>query len=208
MSDTFEPWFSPTFDKVRLTRLEKIGSFTEVISMVHSAIQSVAARWAPGTDPGLTDCWRPEFTLFVDGNSFDAFFNAPCGYRAQYATDSDLGLAANGHLIREIIERLLSAAAADAQMSQLPVRLSLQGASAKIWPMEDDLSFSKLRRDLAVPQWIRAADRGSDKAQMGLVAPEATTLEVKGAFLDPFENEVVHTSKIRRRHQIHELGFT
>jgi hypothetical protein len=43
---------------------------------------------------------------------------------------------------------------------------------------------------------------------MGLVAPQASTLEVKGAFLDKFRNEIVQTSKVRRRQQLHELGFS
>jgi hypothetical protein len=70
------------------------------------------------------------------------------------------------------------------------------------------LPFTHFTRDLAVPRWVSAADGGSEKARMGLVAPQASTLEVKGAFLDKFRNEVVETSKIRRRQQIHELGFS
>lgn len=208
MSDAFEPWFASAFDKARRTRLESFGSFADVIAKVVLAIRRVEARHKPGTDLGLTECWRPEFVLFVDENSFDGFFNSQCGYRAQYARDADLGLAANGRIIRELAGILLGAAALDAELSQLPVELSLEAASAKIWPQEDDLAFTHFTRDLAVPRWVRAADGGSEKARMGLVAPQASTLEVKGAFLDKFPNEVVQTSKIRRRQQLHELGFS
>jgi hypothetical protein len=148
------------------------------------------------------------FTLCIDGESFDAFFNAQCGYRAQYARDPDLGLAANGRLIRAIMATLFEQAALDPALAPLPVQRSLEAASAKIWPMEDDLTFSAFRRDLSVPKWVSAADRGSEDAKMGLVAPEASIVEVKGALLDKFANEVVPASKVRRRQQIHEHGFT
>jgi hypothetical protein len=68
---------------------------------------------------------------------------------AQFARDPGLGLAANGQLIREVMGKLLEAAAKDAELGALPVGQSLEAASAKIWPMEDDLTFTSLRRDLA-----------------------------------------------------------
>ena len=208
MSDAFEPWFCPTFDSVRRSRLERIGSFDEVIARLQSAIRRVASRKKPGQDEGLTECWQPVFTLFIDGESFDSFFNAQCGYRAQYARDADLGLAANGRLMHELMDRLLEQAASDSELAALPVQRSLEAASAKIWPMDDDLAFTHFRRDLCVPQWVRAADRGNEDAQMGLVAPEAAILEIKGALLDTYGHEVVPASKIQRRQQIHEHGFS
>jgi hypothetical protein len=40
-----------------------------------------------------------------------------------------------------------------------------------------------LVRDLAVPRWVSAADGGSEKARMGLVAPQASTLKSRVRFL-------------------------
>lgn len=148
MSDAFEPWFSPSFDNVRRSRLERIDSFDDVIARVQSAIRRIASRKKLGENGGLTDCWQPVFTLFIDRESFDAFFNAPCGYRAQYAWDADLGLAANSRLIGQLTDRLLEQAAVDSELTGSPVQLSLEAASAKIWPLEDDLEFTRFRRDL------------------------------------------------------------
>jgi hypothetical protein len=208
MTDSFAPWFAPTFDSKRRSQLERFESFTEVLAFAQSRLSRIEARKKPGCADGLTDCWQPVFILYVDASSFDAFYNGPYGYRAQYAIDPDVGLAANGQVIRTLTDALLAQAALTEDLVALPVRRSLEAASAKIWPLEDDLRFDRFRRDLAVPRWVEAAERGSELAQMGLVAPEATVLEVKGALLDSFANEVVPASKVRRRHQIHEMGFT
>jgi hypothetical protein len=208
MHDSFHPWFAPEFATARRWRLESFRSFGEVVAAVQASITRIEATKKPGNDDGLTDCWQPVFTLYIDRESFDAFYNAPCGYRAQYARDPDAGLAANGFLISKLAPVLLDEVKSNQDLAELPVRRSLEAASAKVWPLEDDLAFSRFERHLSVPRWVAAADGGSEKARMGLVAPEANLLEVKGGLLDAYKNERVPASKVRRRHHIHEFGFS
>jgi hypothetical protein len=85
---------------------------------------------------------------------------------------------------------------------------SLIAVSAKIWVDEDDFPFLHLTEDLAVTTWVAAAKAGHEKAGWGLCAPEGSTLEVKGAFLDPTGNEVVPRGKIDRRFEIAKYGFS
>lgn len=147
----------------------------------------------------------------VSSSTFDAFFNSRCGYRAQYLVDPECGQAANGIILAALREQLEAATerpTAPHEMESSAARASFRAVSAKIWLFEDEFDFGKPTEDLAVDTWKATAILGVKKAKWGLCAPRATTLEVKGAFLDPYGHEVVPADKIGRRFEIHTCGFS
>lgn len=203
--------FVPTFDNARRARLEEFDSFEKVLRRLFLKIEIVAAHLREGEELGPPDCWRPEAVLVVDGEAFDAFFNSPGGYRAQYLSNPDHGQAANGRLLRELEPRVTNEVlkhCGEKQLTREKVRNALLANSAKIWPDEDALDFTEATIDLAVDRWKQSCDWINAPKHAGLWAPEGTRLKVFGAFIDPWGNEVVSCKKIRRRFDVHECGFS
>lgn len=200
--------FAEHFPDERRARLESIRSFDEVVVFVARDMRSVVVSSCRGRDPGLTECVRPVFTVEVP-NSFDAFFNSPAGYRAQFLADADLGQAANSRLIHELLGELMNSIAGTAaeELSGIDIKSSLLAASAKVWVHEDDFPFQRLTCDLAVEPWLKASSQYL-KAKWGLCAPQHAKMQIKGAFIDPWGNEVVPKGKIKRRFEIHDYGFS
>jgi hypothetical protein len=92
--------FVPLCDSARRQRIEAFDTFDKVLQAVCAEIQIVAAWICEGTDLGPKNCWRPVVQLDVGRKTFDAFFNSPGGYRAQYLLSPEIGQAANGRLLR------------------------------------------------------------------------------------------------------------
>jgi hypothetical protein len=203
--------FVPDFDSARRERLEKFDTFDKVLQRLFLNVEVVAAHVCKGEELGPPDCWRPEAVLNVDNEAFDAFFNSPGGYRAQYLSDPDHGQAANGRLLRALEPSLTNEVVkrcGEKQLSREKVRNALLANSAKIWPDEEVLDFTEATIDLAVERWKQPCDWINAPKHAGLWAPEGTQLKVFGAFIDPWGNEVVSRRKIRRRFDIHECGFS
>ena len=147
----------------------------------------------------------------VDSEAFDAFFNSPGGYRAQYLYDPDQGQTANNHVLRELEPELTNAVikyCGERHPNREKVRHSLLANSAKIWPDEEALDFTEATIDLAIERWKQACDWINAPKDSGLWAPEGTRMKVFGAFIDPWGNEVVPRRKMHRRFDIHECGFS
>ncbi len=201
--------FCPGFPDSRRHELEAVTSFDEIIELMVRRIRDVEVTADPGRDLGLEGCLRPVLTFAAPG-TFDAFFNSAAGYRGQFWQDPDQGQAANGRLIRSLMEALLAAiAAADLpRLRSINLEASLRAASAKIWVNEEDFPLESPTRDLAVEPWASAAKRGVKDAKHGICAPANARISVFGAFLDSHGHERVHRDKIRRRFHIHEYGFS
>jgi len=202
--------FDANFDAARRARLEQTSNYEDVIERI--AADMTAVRWCItlGTAAGLEDCRRAEFTFDVCPETYDDFFNGPGGYRAQYLRDAEMGDAANRRLLSRVRERLLSLAGHDHgphEMYEGDLWQSLEGISAKVWIDENRFPFENPPRDLAVGLWLASARLNIREARWGLHAPRGKTLQIKGAFLDTWGNEVVPRTKIGRRYQIQALGF-
>lgn len=202
--------FVPKFDSTRRERLEQFNTFDKVMRIVSATTQVTGAWVYEGEDLGPSNCWRPVVSLNVTGEAFDAFFNSPGGYRAQYLDDPEHGQAANNRLLRLLEPRLTAAIVEECRESRLTrelLRKAFLANSAKIWPNEEELDPLALNIDLAVERWQQGCDCVVPK-DAGLWAPEGSSLKVFGAFIDPYGNEIVSRKKILRRFDIHECGFS
>jgi hypothetical protein len=198
------------FDSARRARLEQFDTFDKVLGIVTATAQITGAWVCEGEDLGQSNCWRPVVALNVTAEAFDAFFNSPGGYRAQYLIDPDDGQAGNNRLLRLLEPKLTNAVAQECGESRLTRELlkkTFLANSAKIWPNEDELNPTEATIDLAVERWQQGCDWVMPK-DAGLWAPEGSSLNVFGAFIDPYGNEIVSRKKILRRFDIHECGFS
>lgn len=200
--------FAPRFDRARREQLESISSFEDITETIYRQIYNILVKVDPGRDPGLVHCLRPIIVFDVEPDTFDAFFNSPVGYRAQFLADPCMGQAANCRLIHRLLPKFVNALTKASGLSKHQFELSLIALSSKIWVYEDEFPFSNVTEDLAVDVWVAEAKAGHQKAKWGLCAPTGSKLEVKGAFLDPAENEVVQNRKIGRRFEIAKYGFS
>lgn len=185
------------------------GSFEQVVRLVTEDARVVETRHKPGMAHGLRDCVQPIFILELPTTG-DILFNGPWGYRAQYWASAERGLAANAMLLGALKPKLLATVDSDAvpELAKIDVCASLRAASAKIWIQEILSLLVNPPRDLDVDRWVQEAEKGAELAQLGLFAPEVSRFEVKGALLDPYGNEVVPSSKIRRHHDIFHYGWS
>jgi hypothetical protein len=192
----------------RRTALASAGSFSALVERVVADAMNVRVRAEPGRAKGLTDCLQPLFTLDLPTTG-DALFNGPYGYRAQYWLAPELGLAANATLLAALTPTLLTAlgSCTDDDLSRIDVCAAISAVSAKLWIRESS-ALTTPTADLAVSRWAENASKGIELARLGLMAPEITKFEVKGALINPYGHEVVPAEKIRRHWQIHHYGFS
>jgi hypothetical protein len=152
--------FVDEFNNARRQRLEAVGSFGEIIERIEEEMTSVTIEIEPG-HPDLEGCLRPAYAFAVLPDTFDAFFNSPEGYRAQYLRGPVFGDAANRSLIDAISDRLLEIEPSPATQHEMAYggRVdSLKGYSAKVWIYEEGFQFDAPSWDLAVETWVLAAD--------------------------------------------------
>ena len=203
--------FMPNFDPARRKRLEAFDTFEKVVEAIGTNCEIREALVQEGTDLGPQGCWRPSVKIIVDHEIFDAFFNSPGGYRAQYLASPENGQAANGKLLA-YLEPQLSAAVlkqcGQSHLSQEWIQNSFLANSAKIWPDEEELNFIDATIDLQVDKWRKHCEWINAPSDAGLWAPIGTQLMAFGAFIDPWGNEVISRKKIRRRFDIHECGYS
>ena len=194
--------------EARRIALASAGSFPSLLEQVVADASNIRVRAESGRAKGLTHCIQPLFTLDLPKTG-DALFNGPFWYRAQYWLGPEQGLAANATVLAALASRLLGAleTCTDHNLSRIDVCAAIGAASAKIW-IRESLSLATPTADLNVGRWADNARKGVELARLGLMAPEITKFEVKGALIDPYGHEVVPADKIRRHHQIHHYGFS
>jgi hypothetical protein len=157
--------------------------------------------WESATASHLQGCHRASFKLSVSEETYDAFFNAPAGYRGQYALSEGAGEAANRRLLGSLTLKLLKAVKPDD--AHLPVVTSLGGSQAKIWIVETDVEeqLGDPKPSIDFGHW-----EFNEHDCQGLRAPVGTTLEVKGAWVtlngEVFENP----DKCNRSTNIYRIG--
>lgn len=196
--------FTDTVLSARATRLRSWLSFDDIVSqLLTSSIEGF--WWEPFLSAELKGCHRASFTMKVSSTTYDAFFNSPVGYRAQYASSPTNGEAANRKLIDALGPLLLRASEGQTQVEPSRLMASLRAFEAKIWIVETEVEdqLSDSRPAIAYPPWEFDCPDGQ-----GLRAPVGTMLEVKGGWLDSDGNECRNSRKVHRSLQIFKAGFS
>jgi len=92
MSDRWK--FVASFDRERAQRLVAFDTFEKVLGVVTASLDIIGGWVCPAADLGHDNCWRPTVSFAVSPGAFDAFFNSPGGYRAQFLSSPESGQAA------------------------------------------------------------------------------------------------------------------
>ena len=197
----------------RRQRLFAIKSFDEIIErIVHGNVDYFTAEpWQTYT--------RAFFRICVNEPDYDAFFNSPNGYRAQYCFSAENGEKQNRKLIDAVTPMCLEFYKGHAQR-EFPtekVLASLRGVDAKAWITESDIpDVDEIHINYG--PWVakaKAATKGSvaDQAaragaSVGILAPVGTHIEIKGGWLTLQGNEWRDPKKTFRAQEIRDYGFT
>jgi hypothetical protein len=133
--------FSEAVSATRRQALLSVKDFAAVIAGVCEG-SVVCFAVEPRQNPPCFGAHRATFRLRVAESVYDAFFNSPVGYRAQYRLAIERGERCNRELINALTPRCLAFADTKAP-SHFPPRLiaaSLAGKDAKVWITEADLA--------------------------------------------------------------------
>lgn len=205
MSSSVPLWqFGTSVEHQRTERLLHFASFDDVVWLLHDATITHFV-WESFTDKRLKGCNRATFLLRVSPNAYDAFFNSPVGYRAQYAMGTSTGEQANRQILSSLEQRLLAFALADGQQYKLLILGSLRASQAKIWIYEQEVEdqLGEQKAAILYQPWLKSSLDGA-----GLLAPIGQQLEVKGGWVNPQGNECVDPAKATRSQDIHDVGFS
>ena len=192
--------FTNEIEESRGARLLQISSFDEVIELFQDCTV-MPMWWEPATNTNLNGCNRVSFKLSVPEETYDAFFNAPAGYRGQYAISQSAGEEANRKLLNSLRCKLLNAIES-ADENRLVIS-SLEGSQAKIWIDEQELECQAENPNPSIEYefWKK-----HDPIGPGLMAPVGTTLEVKGAWVNTEGELVDNPDKSKRSYNIFSTG--
>jgi hypothetical protein len=210
--------FTPLVPRERRNRLLAIPSFDEVISRVTAGTVDYFNAEPRKIPPGL-GCSRGVFRIRVRQCDYDALFNSPVGYRAQYCVSVEHGSSQNRRLV-EALAPLCLAFAAGQESEDFPMTLvaaSLAGTDAKLWINDADVpNLDQIHIDY--PPWVakaQAAATGTPadqaargNATSGVLAPVSTHIELKGAWITPTGEEWRDPAKARRSEEIRDYGYT
>src|SRR6476620_1138078 len=160
---------------------------------------------------------RAFFKVHVGKRAYDAFFNSPVGYRAQYCLGIENGLRQNRRLIEALIPLCLRAIKENYDTVYLEKRLlrSLLSVEAKAWINDNDWPvLDEVHIDYG--PWVtkaknakigtRAERVARTSAEIGVLAPENAQIEIKGAWLTSDNHEWRDPSKAQRAEQIRDYG--
>jgi hypothetical protein len=210
--------FTSAVPEERQRFLLSIPHFAAVLEHVGKGVV-VSFAVEPRHNPPCEGAHRAVFRLRVAPAAYDAFFNSPVGYRAQYCISVENGERHNRELIDLLTRPCLDFAQrkAPSTFGDRLIRASLAGQQAKIWIDEADLNRLE-GAHISFPRWTTkaaAAAEGSwadmaarSKAESGILAPEGTHLEIKGAWILPDGAECRDPTKEHRSREIHDYGFS
>ena len=196
--------FADSVSSDRLATLEAYCDFSEIVSLIVTEAEIKKCGWEPGIADRLIGLHRASFRLGVSRTTYDAFFNSPSGYRAQFARDPSIGLQCN----RSIIDALQPTLRASWNVSTVPdstIMQSLSGEDAKIWIDETEIEdqWQLEEPDILYTPWQESDDLG-----VGNLAPIGNHLEVKGGWVDKCGNVVRDPFKANRAREIHDHGYS
>lgn len=162
---------------------------------------------------------RAFFRVRVTASDYDAFFNSPNGYRAQYCLSTENGAEQNRRLIQAITPMCLEYSKKHEQQDFLTEKIlvSLRGIDAKAWITESDLPDAD-EVHINYGPWVAKAEASKKggiadqaaraSALVGVLAPVGTHIEIKGAWLTRQGNEWRDPRKAFRDQEIRDYGFT
>jgi hypothetical protein len=173
----------------------------------------------PRENPPCIGTNRAAFRLQVRPEDYDAFFNSPVGYRAQYCITVEQGQRCNRQLIDALTPKCLVFAKGKepADFPESLVAASLAGNDAKVWIEEKALAGLEGTHIQYAPWLAKAAavSTGSfaemaerSKAEAGILAPFGTHLELKGAWIWRDGTDCPDPKKQSRGDEIHNYGFS
>lgn len=205
--------FTDCVPSERQQRLLSVRSFDEVIQVLQAG--TIASFAIEGRD----NVGRVFFLLSVTEQAYDAFFNSPNGYRAQYCLGDGYGSEQNKRLMRSLSQVCLAYSEKWPQQT-FPYRrvvASLNGVGAKVWITESDIpNVDEVH--INYEPWVQkarcastgtTADRAARaSAGVGVLAPVGTLLEIKGGWVSQDCNEWLDPKKVHRSEEIRDYGFT
>jgi hypothetical protein len=196
---TFSAQVSPS----RVAALQQHQDFAKVVELVAKAAVT-AFVWESFRGEALRGCRRATFQLQVTPETYDAFFNAPVGLRAQFAKSPYHGEAANRRMLNQLEPRLLAYASLTENNSE-PVRWSLSASQAKLWIDEDEVQSQLGESEAAIvyPPWAERSESG-----VGLLAPQGRRLVVMGGWLSSSGVVTDNPAKAGRSAELHLCGYT
>jgi hypothetical protein len=196
--------FTSYIAQERAIRLTSWKSFDEIAEYLATCKIS-RFDWERANKRELRECSRASFVLTVSHDVYDAFFNAPIGYRGQFAISEAQGEAANRKIIETLLSQLLDFTSEHPTPTREFVMKSLQSHQAKIWideiEVEDQLTDQPPSIDYR--EW-----EFNDPGGQGLRAPRGTTLVIKGGWVDYTGEEVRNPSKNNRSRNINRTGYS
>ena len=165
---------------------------------------------------GNSEHRRIFFKVCVGKTAYDAFFNSPIGYRAQYCMDIENGLKQNRRLMEALTPLCLKAIEekGDTYLRK-EVLMSLLGTDAKVWINDKDWpDLDEIHINYA--PWVAKVKNAREgtmaeraartNAEIGVLAPENTHIEIKGAWLTPDNHVWRDPSKAQRAQEIRDYG--
>jgi hypothetical protein len=196
--------FAPEVDPARVSKLLALADFDQVLALLES-VDVVAFRWKDFENERLRGCYRAEYALRFDQDTYDAIFNAPVGLCAQYARSPTHGDAANRRVITMLASRLLTFSDALHVARRSQIEWSLSGSQAKVWidEAEAESQLGAVQAQILYKPWQTNSETG-----VGLLAPRATRLEVKGGWVDSDGTVVLDPVKYTRNEDIHREGYS
>lgn len=211
-----EAFFRAAPERVR--RLECAKSLQAIVDAMLQARPVVHVRELKSHPSLGTRFQRVEMCLRVKPDLLDAFFNGPCGYRAEFLRARE---EAAVDIDRWIVQRI--ATAYRWQLGCIPGALkSLSGPQAKVWirqsAKQNDALLARIRPapDIDVAHWIERMDEAVATprglrwlARAGVIASLGRgALDVKGGWLEDGAPFVDRYKAFDRSSQIRTYGFT
>lgn len=194
--------FTACIEPERVARLLSWRSFDEIIESL-SDCEISASYWEDAMSPHLKGCSRASFMLKVPADVYDGFFNAPAGYRGQFARSETDGERANRKVLDALLYRLIQVATTHRIANLHLVTTSLNAKQAKVWIDETEVENQLTDPNLSIvfPIWEFNEPNGQ-----GLRAPCGRLLEVKGGWVSPPGDEVINKFKNDRSRHINRTG--
>jgi hypothetical protein len=195
--------FHASITETRRRQLINLCSFENIVGGLILCAEMLAFRPAKGQIVELSGCTRAEFLLKVPPFLYDAFFNSPVGYRAQYALDVSRGERKNRELIDALRAKLLACTSGQADFVR--IESSIDASQAKIWIDEDEVQNHYLddSPEIDFPRWLENSEGGA-----GPRAPLGSRLVVCGGWIDQSGAQRLNPYKQMRSRQIHDAGFS
>jgi hypothetical protein len=197
----------------RREKMLALMSFDEVIDqLIAGSIE--CCRFEPHKN---YEYCRAFFKVRVGKTAYDAFFNSPVGYRAQYCLGIENGLKQNRRLIEALTALCLRAIKETEDTAYLEKKLlrSLLGIDAKVWindedwPVLDEIHINYMpwvSKAKNAREGTMAERRARTSAEIGVLAPENTHIEIKGGWLTSDNHEWRDPDKAQRAQEIHDYG--